>query len=190
MPGQSALLIAQPGQGSPFFRLAPSWAIYPLVVLATAATIIASQAIITGSFSLTRQAMQLGWFPGFKIRQTSDTEYGQDLRAGHQLADDGDDSRADGNVRQFRPARRRLRHGGIDDDDADDGAALQSDAPALEVADSAGRGGERRIPLCGLRILCGQSAEDRRWRLGTADLWRNHLHHHDDLARRDIGGAA
>lgn len=75
--GQIALLIAEPGQGSPFFRLAPSWAIYPMVVLATAATIIASQAIITGSFSLTRQAMQLGWFPGFQIRQTSDTEYGQ-----------------------------------------------------------------------------------------------------------------
>lgn len=76
--GQVALLIAEPGQeGSPFFRLAPGWAIYPLVVLATAATIIASQAIITGSFSMTRQAMQLGWFPGLKIRQTSDTEYGQ-----------------------------------------------------------------------------------------------------------------
>ena len=75
--GQIALLIAEPGQGSPFFRLAPNWALYPLVVLATAATIIASQAIITGAFSLTRQAMQLGWFPGFKIRQTSDTEYGQ-----------------------------------------------------------------------------------------------------------------
>jgi KUP system potassium uptake protein len=77
--GQIALLIAEPGQsdGSPFFRLSPGWAIYPMVVLATAATIIASQAIITGSFSLTRQAMQLGWFPGFNIRQTSDTEYGQ-----------------------------------------------------------------------------------------------------------------
>jgi KUP system potassium uptake protein len=76
--GQIALLVAEPTQeGSPFFRLAPDWAIYPLVALATAATIIASQAIITGTFSLTRQAMQLGWFPGFNIRQTSDTEYGQ-----------------------------------------------------------------------------------------------------------------
>jgi KUP system potassium uptake protein len=75
--GQIALMIAEPGQGSPFFRLAPSWAVYPLVVLATVATIIASQAIITGSFSMTRQAMQLGWFPGINIRQTSDTEYGQ-----------------------------------------------------------------------------------------------------------------
>ena len=49
----------------------------PLVVLATFATIIASQAIITGAFSLTRQAVQLGWFPGLNIRQTSDEEYGQ-----------------------------------------------------------------------------------------------------------------
>jgi KUP system potassium uptake protein len=75
--GQVALMIAEPGQGSPFFRLAPGWAVYPLVVLATVATIIASQAIITGSYSMTRQAMQLGWFPGLNIRQTSDTEYGQ-----------------------------------------------------------------------------------------------------------------
>lgn len=63
--------------GNPFFKLAPDWAIYPLVVLATLATIIASQAIITGSFSMTRQAMQLGWFPGVRINQTSAEQYGQ-----------------------------------------------------------------------------------------------------------------
>src|SRR6195256_1834706 len=69
------------GRGSvddnPFFLQAPNWAIYPLVVLATLATIIASQAIITGTFSMTRQAMQLGWFPGVRINQTSAEEYGQ-----------------------------------------------------------------------------------------------------------------
>ena len=76
--GQTAFLLAHPAvKGNPFFQLAPSWAIYPLVVLATIATIIASQAIITGSFSLTRQAMQLGWLPGLRIRQTSAEEYGQ-----------------------------------------------------------------------------------------------------------------
>jgi len=76
--GQTALLI-QKGhiEGNPFFQLAPTWAVYPLVVLATIATIIASQAVITGSFSMTRQAMQLGWMPGFAIRQTSDSVYGQ-----------------------------------------------------------------------------------------------------------------
>jgi KUP system potassium uptake protein len=76
--GQVALFVDNPGMdGNPFFHLAPSWAVYPLVGLATIATIIASQAIITGSFSLTRQAMQLGWFPGVRIRQTSSDEYGQ-----------------------------------------------------------------------------------------------------------------
>jgi KUP system potassium uptake protein len=76
--GQTALLLENPNlDGNPFFQLAPLWSVIPLVVLATFATIIASQAIITGAFSLTRQAMQLGWFPGLNIRQTSDKEYGQ-----------------------------------------------------------------------------------------------------------------
>ena len=76
--GQVATFIASPDLDSnPFFKLAPSVALYPLVALATLATIIASQAIITGSFSMTRQAMQLGWFPGIRIRQTSADEYGQ-----------------------------------------------------------------------------------------------------------------
>jgi KUP system potassium uptake protein len=76
--GQTALLIHKGSiSGNPFFQLAPHWAIYPLVALSTVATIIASQAIITGSFSMTRQAMQLGWLPGVHIRQTSDRIYGQ-----------------------------------------------------------------------------------------------------------------
>ncbi len=76
--GQTALL-TQPGgfHGNPFYALAPTWAIYPLVGLATVATIIASQAIITGAFSMTRQAMQLGWMPAMQIRQTSSEIYGQ-----------------------------------------------------------------------------------------------------------------
>jgi KUP system potassium uptake protein len=76
--GQTALLFEHPAAGgNPFFKLAPVWAIFPLVALASLATIIASQAIITGSFSLTRQAMQLGWFPGLRIYQTSADQYGQ-----------------------------------------------------------------------------------------------------------------
>jgi KUP system potassium uptake protein len=76
--GQIALLLHQPDPGgNPFFRIVPNWGLYPMVALSTIATIIASQAIITGSFSMTRQAMQLGWFPGLNIRQTSDQEYGQ-----------------------------------------------------------------------------------------------------------------
>jgi KUP system potassium uptake protein len=76
--GQTAFLLDRGTvSGNPFFLIAPTWSIYPLVVLATLATIIASQAIITGSFSMTRQAMQLGWLPGVAIRQTSDRIYGQ-----------------------------------------------------------------------------------------------------------------
>ena len=76
--GQTSLLVGEGHRvANPFFELAPHWAIYPLVVLATLATIIASQAIITGSFSMTRQATQLGWLPGMTIRQTSDQVYGQ-----------------------------------------------------------------------------------------------------------------
>jgi KUP system potassium uptake protein len=76
--GQTAMLLDRGTvHGNPFFLIAPAWSIYPLVILATVATIIASQAIITGSFSMTRQAMQLGWLPGVAIRQTSDRVYGQ-----------------------------------------------------------------------------------------------------------------
>jgi KUP system potassium uptake protein len=76
--GQVANIQSHPNLGErPFFELAPNWLIYPLVTLATLATVIASQAIITGSSSMTRQAMQLGWFPGVRIDQTSAEEYGQ-----------------------------------------------------------------------------------------------------------------
>ena len=76
--GQTALLLdGGDAAANPFYHLAPTWCLYPLVALATLATVIASQAIISGAFSLTRQAMQLGWFPGLTIRQTSREEYGQ-----------------------------------------------------------------------------------------------------------------
>ncbi|MGH8127077.1 MAG: potassium transporter Kup [Gammaproteobacteria bacterium] len=76
--GQGALLLRSPtGAFQPFYHLAPHWFLYPLVVLATAATIIASQAAITGAFSLTRQAIQLGMMPRFRVTQTSEEVHGQ-----------------------------------------------------------------------------------------------------------------
>ena len=76
--GQGALLLVDPAAAHhPFYRLAPSWALYPLVVLATAATVIASQAVISGAFSLTMQAVQLGYVPRLLIRHTSAREMGQ-----------------------------------------------------------------------------------------------------------------
>ncbi|SFE70047.1 potassium transporter Kup [Roseivivax sediminis] len=76
--GQGALVLSDPASlDNPFFLLAPDWALLPLVILATLATIIASQAVITGAFSMTRQAAQLGLLPRFAIRHTSDRESGQ-----------------------------------------------------------------------------------------------------------------
>ncbi|HEV3364747.1 MAG TPA: potassium transporter Kup [Acidimicrobiia bacterium] len=76
--GQGALLIADhEAVESPFFNLAPSWSLYPLVALATAATIIASQALISGVFSLTLQAIQLGYAPRHRVRHTSAAAMGQ-----------------------------------------------------------------------------------------------------------------
>jgi KUP system potassium uptake protein len=76
--GQGALLLRSPDLAeNPFYHLAPRWALNPLVVLATAATCIASQAVITGAFSLTWQAVQLGYLPRVEVRHTSAQERGQ-----------------------------------------------------------------------------------------------------------------
>ncbi len=76
--GQGALLMADPSAiNNPFFLMAPSWGLVPLVVLATVATVIASQSVISGAFSVTRQAVQLGFWPRMVILHTSAREEGQ-----------------------------------------------------------------------------------------------------------------
>jgi len=76
--GQGALLLRDPAAAhNPFYRLGPSWSLYPMVVLSTVATVIASQAVISGAFSLTRQAVLLGYSPRVRIDHTSEREIGQ-----------------------------------------------------------------------------------------------------------------
>lgn len=76
--GQGAAVLADPSMiDNLFFKLAPEWAVLPLVILATAATVIASQAVITGAYSMTQQAIQLGLLPRMEIRYTSETTAGQ-----------------------------------------------------------------------------------------------------------------
>jgi KUP system potassium uptake protein len=76
--GQSALLLVDPeASTNPFFSLAPAWGVYPMIGIATAAAIVASQALISGAFSLTRQAVQLGYIPRVTVVHTSSTEIGQ-----------------------------------------------------------------------------------------------------------------
>jgi KUP system potassium uptake protein len=76
--GQGALILRDPSAiEHPFFHMAPDWALYPLVALSTVATVIASQAVISGAFSLTRQAVQLGYLPRLRIEHTSERQIGQ-----------------------------------------------------------------------------------------------------------------
>jgi KUP system potassium uptake protein len=76
--GQGALILSDPGVArNPFYALVPSWALYPMVGVATAAAVVASQALISGAFSLTRQAIQLGYSPRMKIIHTSSSTIGQ-----------------------------------------------------------------------------------------------------------------
>lgn len=76
--GQGALLLSHPEAAvNPFYRIAPDWALYPLIVIATMATIIASQAVISGAFSLTFQAVQLGYLPRLNVIHTSAKQFGQ-----------------------------------------------------------------------------------------------------------------
>ena len=84
--GQGALLLHNPTMSdNPFYRLAPDWALYPLVLLATLATVIASQAVISGAFSLTRQAIQLGYSPRMQIQPHLGARDRADLHAADQL---------------------------------------------------------------------------------------------------------
>lgn len=76
--GQGALLLERPDAiDNPFYKMAPSWALYPMVVMATLASIIASQALISGAFSVARQASMLGFLPRFRVLHTSDYHIGQ-----------------------------------------------------------------------------------------------------------------
>ena len=76
--GQGALLFADPSVvDNPFYHMAPDWLLFPLVGLATLATVIASQAVISGAFSVSRQAMQLGFLPRFEVQYTSEKQQGQ-----------------------------------------------------------------------------------------------------------------
>lgn len=76
--GQGALILRDPAAvQNPFYLIAPSWALYPMIALSTAATVIASQAVISGAFSITRQAIQLDYLPRQKMVHTSESEIGQ-----------------------------------------------------------------------------------------------------------------
>ena len=139
--GQGALVLAHPeAADSPFFKLFPDWGLWPVVLLATAATVIASQAVISGAFSLSQQAMQLGLLPRLDIRQTSAEAIGQ-LSSRRSMAAHGVRARVGALVRVVGQSGRRLWHRGRrNDGDHDKPAGGRSPlSVALELAGD-GRG--------------------------------------------------
>ena len=141
--GQGALLLSdKTAIENPFFRLVPGWGLMPLVLLSTAATVIASQAVISGSFSLTRQAIQLGLMPQLDMFQTS---YGArpDLHPTGQLAAAGRGGRTGRELQKLERPRFGLRLCRHRDDGADDGSRRRRHAwhLALAVADDRRRAG-------------------------------------------------
>ncbi len=138
--GQGALLLAHPDAiENPFYRLYPSWALIPMVVLATVATVIASQAVITGAFSFTRQAIQLGLLPRLEYPPHLRERGRADLSAARQPDPARRRAAGDDHLPQLERARRGLRpvghrdHGDRQPDGVLRGLAL------LEMADLEGR---------------------------------------------------
>jgi len=181
--GQGALLLHDPARHPPFYHLAPDALLYPLVILSTVAAIIASQAVITGAFSLTRQAIQLGMLPRMTIIQTSAEEYGQVyIPTVNWLLMWADVGPGRG-IRQLGAAGGGLRHRGV-------GRHGDHDLAGLIPGSGTGRrlsldhGGLRGIPGDRSVLPGGEHGQDHRWRLVRPADRRHSDDDHDDLAAR------
>ena len=132
--GQGALLLSTPSAvENPFYLMAPDWARLPLVFIATAATIIASQAVISGAFSVTHQAVQLGFLPRLRTEHTSAKAAGQIYIPAVNWALAGDGRAAGPRLPPVDQPRLRLWHRGQRHDDHHDDDARRADLPGLEV---------------------------------------------------------
>ena len=172
-----------------FYRLCPSFLLVPLIVLATVATIIASQSIITGAFSMTRQAIQLGWLPPAPDHADIRRRLWPDLCRHGQLAADAGDARAHGRFRQVRQSRGRLRHRRVGDHADDLGAACSSrcarsgDGALLRPARSPASSSS-----VDAQLLHRQPREDRGGRIRAARPGGARLRRDADLASRSRCG--
>ena len=187
--GQGGLLLAEPNSpeviDSPFYALAPQWSHYPLVVLATVATVIASQSIISGAYSMTQQAISLGFLPRMKVVHTEGREIGQIYVPFVQLgACRQQHTRGRHRLRLVGRAGWRVRHRRVATD-GDHHAVGDLRGAALEAQSA------DRVPACGqrqpsrprpalLRLDLDQAL--RRWLVPPADRLR-HLVPHVDLAQ-------
>ena len=146
--GQGALVLGRPTAiENPFFLMFPSWALWPIVLLSTAATVIASQAVITGAYSITRQAVQLGLLPRFSVRHTSEEMVGSDLRTPRQLAVAHRGVATGGHLQELKCARRCVRSCCYCDDDHHLVDGLFRLSETVEVASVAGSRPARSTPI-------------------------------------------
>ena len=182
--GQGAMLLAHPeGLENPFFLLYPSWALLPMVILATVATIIASQAVITGAFSISEQAMHLGVLPRFRVLRTSETEKGQIYIPHHQLAPARGGDRGRCPVRVVERPRRRLwpcrdrRHG------HHLVPAVHRGLEVLALVAGCGGAGDRAVPGHRARVPRRERAQDPARRLVPAAGRYRPVHPDVDLAQ-------
>ena len=186
--GQGALLLANPAAiKNPFYLLAPQWGLLPLVILATCATVIASQAVISGAFSLDAAGDPDGLLPTHQDPAHLAPGDRADLRAVHQLdaADRGDPAGA--RIPQLQQPRGRLRHR-RDDDDADRlDPDLLRDAPGVGLVAGHCAGDRRSARADRLRVPRLELAQDSRRRLVPAADRRRGVHAADDLEARAAG---
>ncbi len=183
--GQAALLGASPESvESPFYQLAPSWGTFPLVVLATLATIIASQAVISGAFSLTAQAVQLDYLPRVKIVHTSPQHIGQIyVPVVNWLLMIG----CVGLVLGFRSSSNLavgVRHRGDGDDADHDAALLPGRSRPLGMVARAGARGLHPVAGRRHRVPVGERPQDRHGRLVPARRRARARHVDDHVAAR------
>ena len=182
--GQGGLLLADPhAVENPFYLLAPRWAHYPMVAFATVATVIASQSIISGAYSLTQQAIQLGFLPRMRVLHTASHEKGQIympvvnwlLAVGHARGRD--------HVRLVRCARRRIRHRRLDADGGHHGAGGPC-RPAMGLQPATGRRRKRIFPRHRTDLRRREHDKADRGRLVPAADGRRHRVPDADLASR------
>jgi KUP system potassium uptake protein len=181
--GQGALLVMQPAAiDNPFYLAYPGWALYPMVMLATAATVIASQATISGAYSMTQQAIQLGYLPRMTIHHTSART--MDLRAGGQLdpARSGSCSRC--RIRQLVAARLGVRRCGDGHDARDNAPHLLRASLRLALSAMDMRRRDRVLHADGRRAVRGGHAQDSRGRLVFTGTRRGRVQHHGHVAAR------
>jgi KUP system potassium uptake protein len=169
--GQAAIVLADGVTADNiFYRLCPAPLLVPMIVLATVATVIASQSIITGAFSMTRQAIQLGWFPRLNITQTSAEGYGQIYVGPVNWL--------------LMVVTRRLRHLGFGDDADDLSPATDRHARNLAMEPPRQRQRRRDIPRHRYSLLRLQHFEDSGRRLCSTRARRHRVPDHVDLASR------